>query len=215
MDTVIVNTPVKTKRKAVFLSLLALAIMVIGSVGVDQVTKLAAEKNLMVWEHENNLKLYQGRAHYVWSTADIPPGKRSSEFYLYFGFNYVRNQGAAWGMLANMSDKIRVPFFYVMTLLAVIIILYYLKVTPHGHRLARFALALILSGAIGNFLDRVRVGYVIDWIDVRWNIGGWFYHFPNFNIADSCISVGVFMLLVDSLFLEFLRKRKLAARTVG
>ena len=71
---------------------------------------------------------------------------------------------------------------------------------------------MILSGAIGNFIDRLRVGYVIDWIDVRWNIAGWSYSFPNFNVADSCISVGVFMLLLDALLLEMLRRKKIRAR---
>jgi signal peptidase II len=71
---------------------------------------------------------------------------------------------------------------------------------------------LILSGAIGNFLDRVRFGYVIDWIDVRWNLLGWRYDFPNFNFADSCITVGVSFLLVDMLILEGLRSRAHAAK---
>ena len=204
--------PSRITGRAKVLSVMALLLMIAGSVGLDQVSKIMSEKQLMVWQHDDNLKMYQGRPHHVWSNTPTPPARGSGEFYLYFGFNYVRNQGAAWGMLANLDDKIRIPFFYGMTALAILIILFYLKVTPFGHRFARLALALILSGAMGNFIDRVRVGYVIDWIDVRWNIFDWSYSFPNFNVADSCISVGVFMLLVDATLLEMLRRKKVKAR---
>lgn len=196
--------------RAKILATISLVLIVIGAVGVDQVTKIMSEENLKVWAHAENLRYYQGKPHYVWATSTTQPPRGSDTFYLYFGFNYVRNQGAAWGMLSNLDDKIRIPFFYGMTLLATLIIFYYLWVTPLGHRLARFALVLILSGAIGNFADRYRVGYVIDWIDVKWNIFSWFYHFPNFNVADSCISIGVFLLLIDTIILEAIRKKKLA-----
>ena len=213
--TVISRLPVPPSRitgRAKVLSIVALLLVAAGSVGMDQISKIMSEQRLMVWQHDDNLKMYQGRPHRVWSNSLTPPARDSGEFYLYFGFNYVRNQGAAWGMLADLDDKIRIPFFYGMTALAVIIIFFYLKVTPFGHRLARLALALILSGAVGNFIDRLRVGYVIDWIDVRWNVFGWSYSFPNFNVADSCISVGVFMLLLDATLLEMLRRKKLNAR---
>ncbi|MDE3268843.1 MAG: signal peptidase II [Pseudomonadota bacterium] len=191
------------------LSLLALVFVLASSVVLDQLSKRAAEKELLLWEHPENTRQYQGKPHFIWSTAKSAPDRDSSKFYLYLGFNYVRNQGAAWGMLSDMRDSLRVPFFYIMTAIAVLLILYYLYTTPFDHRLARFALVLILSGAIGNFIDRWRGGYVIDWIDVRWNIGGWFYHFPNFNVADACISVGVFCLLLDASLLEYLRRRRI------
>ena len=204
--------PSRVTKRAKLLALVALLVTMVGSIGLDQISKHMSEQQLMIWQHDEDLRMYQGRPHHVWSNTPTPPARGSGDFYLYFGFNYVRNQGAAWGMLANLDDKFRIPFFYGMTALAVIIILFYLRVTPPGHRLARLALALILSGAIGNFIDRLRVGYVIDWIDVRWNIAGWSYSFPNFNVADSCISVGVFMLLLDALLLEMLRRKKIRAR---
>ena len=191
------------------LSLLSLVLVLASAVVLDQISKRSAEKSLLLWEHPDNTRQYQGKPHFVWSTAKATPERGSSKFYLYFGFNYVRNQGAAWGMLSNLRDSLRVPFFYIMTAVAVLLIFYYLYTTPFDHRLARYALVLILSGALGNFIDRLRVGYVIDWIDVRWNIGGWFYYFPNFNIADSCISIGVFCLLIDASLLEFMRRRRL------
>lgn len=182
--------------------LLALFIMFVGSVGLDQLSKIEAEKNLMAYSHETNLKHYQGKQHPLWAIGTPMPAKGEVAFYLSFNLNYVRNQGAAWGSFSNMPDKYRIPFFYGIIAIASIVILLYFRATPWHHRTARFALILVLSGAFGNFLDRVRIGYVIDWIDVRWNLFGWIYNFPNFNLADAAVSGGVILLLIDSLFLE-------------
>ena len=216
-------------------SILALAILVMGSIGLDQITKYAAEKNLMIWSSNENLKEYQGKRFPIWQTGSLSSTSTSrSQFYLSFSLNYVRNQGAAWGFLSDWDDVYRVPFFYVVTLVAVIIIFLYLYSTPHSHRLARFTLALILSGAIGNFIDRVWRGYVIDFLDFRWvlplpldlnlkidffpsyldffnfelNTNAWKYNFPNFNWADSMITVGVIFLIFDMIVLEYLRKNR-------
>jgi signal peptidase II len=187
-------------------SYLFLLVMILGSIGLDQATKFHSEETLMAWSHETDPNLYKGSRYPIASAGSVTPGEETSA-YFYFGFNYVRNLGAAWGALSNLPDKIRVPFFYVVTIVAVFIIGLYIRSTPVEHRLAIFALGLILSGAIGNFIDRLRLGYVIDWIDVRWNLAGWRYDFPNFNIADSAITVGVGFLLFDMLILENLRRR--------
>ncbi|MBM4250933.1 MAG: signal peptidase II [Deltaproteobacteria bacterium] len=191
------------------LSLLFLLLMVLGSIGLDQVTKYHAQSTLMVWSDAENLSSYRGQRYPLWSSDGSDGAPDGSHAFISLSTNYVRNLGAAWGALSNLPDVIRVPFFYLVTCLAVFIILLYLRSTPVHHRLAIFSLSLILSGAIGNFLDRIRFGYVIDWIDVRWNLAGWRYDFPNFNFADSCITVGVSLLLVDMLFLE--RKREQTA----
>ncbi len=176
-------------------------LLLVGAIGLDQVTKYHAKAFRMVWSHESDLDLYQGSRYPVWFSGPESDSLRSKP-YVYFGFNYVRNQGAAWGMLHDLNDKIRIPFFYMVTFIAVIAIFLYFQSTPPHHLLARFALVLVLSGAVGNFLDRIILGYVIDWIDVSWNIFGWAYDFPKFNIADSCISVGIALLIIDMLFLE-------------
>lgn len=183
--------------------ILALIVMILASVTIDQVSKLHAERTLMVWSHETNADEYRGRAFPIKDFGD----PHSLGTYLSFNFNYVRNQGAAWGALANVDDHIRVPFFYGVTVFAVVVLALYFRSTPAAHSLARFALALIFSGAVGNFIDRLRLGYVIDWIYVHWRIFGWEYHFPNFNWADSCITVGVSLLLFDMLILEGSRRK--------
>ena len=192
--------------RAKVLSIIALVLMVIGSIGIDQTTKVHAQSTLMQWTDDKDPSLYQGRRYPLWTIGS--PQSPDSNLYLSFNFNYVRNLGAAWGALSHLPDGTRVPFFYAVTVLAVIIIGFYMRSTPLSHRLAIFALSLILSGAIGNFLDRYNLGYVIDWIDVRWNLFGWRYDFPNFNFADSCITVGVTLLMIDMIILEAIRKRR-------
>lgn len=197
-------------KRTRLLSYFFLAIMIIGSVGLDQVSKIQSEENLMMWSHETDPNLYKGQRYPLTSWGSNLPDD-GSKFYLSFNLNYVRNLGAAWGALSGLPDNVRIPFFYLVTVVAVVIIGLYIRSTPVEHRLAIFALGLILSGAVGNFIDRLRLGYVIDWIDVRWNLFGWRYDFPNFNIADSAITVGVAFLIFDMMVLETLRRKN----TVG
>lgn len=191
-------------RKAVYLTFMYLAIMLSGSVILDQATKLASESKLMVYSSDDNHREYQGSFHPVF----ILGSNDGQSNFLSLNFSYVRNPGAAWGAFANIDDKIREPLFHVVTVFAVGMIFLYMLQTPFHHRLAQFGLALILSGAVGNFIDRLRLGYVIDWIDFRWNIFGWYYAFPNFNVADSAITVGASFWLFDSLILERRRQKR-------
>ena len=115
-------------------------------------------------------------------------------------FNIVRvhNTGAAFSFLADASGWQR-WFFTGIGVVAVGVILWMLKAHP-GQKLFSFAMACILGGAVGNVIDRVRFGYVVDFLDFHW--GTW--HFPAFNIADSAISIGAACLILD----ELLRVRK-------
>ncbi len=205
-STVIARKLSSAAKRTRLVSYIFLLFMILGSVGLDQASKFHSEETLMAWSHESDPNLYKGSRFPITSVGSVTPGEETP-VYLYLGFNYVRNLGAAWGALSNLPDNIRVPFFYVVTTVAVFIIGLYIRTTPVEHRLAIFSLALILSGAIGNFIDRLRLGYVIDWIDVRWNLVGWRYDFPNFNVADSAITVGVAFLMFDMLVLETIRRR--------
>lgn len=223
-------------KKSRILSYLALLVILLASVGLDITTKNMAQKDLLVWSSPENLKEYRGASIPVFSLGKFSPTNKQENFYVGFSLTYVRNQGAAWGMLSDLEDRIRVPFFHLVTLIAVMIIFYYLWTTPFHHRLARFAFILILSGAIGNFADRIRLGYVIDFLDVHWVIplpfhmkfdigffptfldflnfkvdtNVWAYDFPKFNWADSMITTGVILLIFDMIILESLRRRKLS-----
>jgi signal peptidase II len=109
-----------------------------------------------------------------------------------FSLTYIRNQGAAFGILANSS--LRVPFFISVSVIAMLGILWFLKKRHDHQRLGNLALAFVFSGALGNLIDRVRLGEVIDFIDVYWRQ----YHWPAFNVADSAITVGVALLILDA-----------------
>jgi signal peptidase II len=115
-------------------------------------------------------------------------------------FNVVRvhNSGAAFSFLAGASGWQR-WFFTVIGFVAAAVIVWMLKSHP-GQRLFSFAMACILGGAIGNVIDRLLHGYVIDFLDFHWRS----WHFPAFNVADAAITVGAACLILD----ELLRVRR-------
>jgi len=113
----------------------------------------------------------------------------------FFNISYVRNPGAAFGFLAHASPIFRSIFFALVTVLAIGLICYYLVKSRADQPRLVFALSLILSGALGNLIDRVRFGEVVDFIDVYWRT----YHWPAFNIADSAISLGALIMALEML----------------
>jgi signal peptidase II len=114
-----------------------------------------------------------------------------------FAYTYVRNRGAAFSFLDNAPAWFRDPFFLTLPIVALIIIGVLIYRLPESKRLNALTLSLIATGAIGNFIDRIKWGYVVDFIDVHWKE---VYHYPRFNIADSCIVVGVGIMFVMSFF---------------
>lgn len=108
-----------------------------------------------------------------------------------FSFTYLRNRGAAFSFLSDASW--RLPFFIAVTLIAMVVILVALNKMREEQKLAQVSLAMIFSGAVGNLIDRIRLGEVIDFLDVYWRT----HHWPAFNIADSMICVGVALVAID------------------
>ncbi|MBN9681891.1 MULTISPECIES: signal peptidase II [unclassified Corallococcus] len=116
----------------------------------------------------------------------------------YWHFRYVENPGAAWGMFSSLPETARKAFFHVVSLVALGFILTLYRKTEPSQKAVRVALALITGGALGNFVDRLIRGYVIDFIDWHWrNQPG--MRWPTFNVADAAICVGVALMLLDSL----------------
>ena len=128
--------------------------------------------------------------------AYCPPKDVIEDFW---AFRYVENPGAAWGLFADARESVRRPFFLVVALIAVGFIIGYYRRLEADQRMLAVALSLVLGGAIGNFIDRLHLSYVIDFIDwyVIWD--GRPAHWPTFNIADAAISIGVCLLLLDTL----------------
>ncbi len=117
---------------------------------------------------------------------------------------HARNTGAAFSFLAGAGGWQR----WVFTAFAVVvsgIIVYTLRRTPKSHQLQSAGLTLIVSGALGNVIDRVQHGYVVDFVAVHWGEA----YFPAFNVADSCITIGAGLILLDAL-LEWRRERRIA-----
>jgi signal peptidase II len=110
----------------------------------------------------------------------------------FFNIVHVRNPGAAFGFLAGAPPLFRSVFFISVTVVAILLILRYLRVSRIEEPSLVWALALILSGAVGNLIDRVRFGEVVDFLDVY--VGT--YHWPAFNVADSAITVGAVILMM-------------------
>lgn len=111
-----------------------------------------------------------------------------------FQLTYLRNRGAAFSFLSDAGGWQR-WFFISLSVVASVAISIWLRRLPQGRHWEAAAWALVLGGALGNLIDRIAYGYVIDFLDVYY--GDW--HWPAFNIADSAITIGVVMLLIDAM----------------
>lgn len=150
------------------------------------------------------------------STVSIVALDQASKFYVdkYVGLNesievvkgmlnitHIRNTGAAFGFLSGVSQPLGGYFFISISVLALMGILYFLK-KMDDDELLTLGFSLIFGGALGNLTDRVRMGVVIDFIDLYIKS----YHWPAFNVADTCISLGAVLLM-----LKFTKKAKRCA----
>ena len=124
--------------------------------------------------------------------ASLQPGQVSPVIPGFFELTLALNRGAAFGFLANMPDGLRQILLALATLVAMAAVGYFLIHEHYSGHLAQVSLALIIGGAVGNIIDRVRLGDVIDFLDFYFND----FHYPAFNVADSCICVGVVLLFV-------------------
>ena len=117
----------------------------------------------------------------------------------FFYLTHVRNPGAAFGLFADAEPTMRIVFFLGVSVVAIGIIVSFLRQLAPGDRLSAMALGLILGGAVGNLIDRVRFQEVVDFLHFKlW--GG--YTWPDFNLADSFIVVGVGILVLELLAAE-------------
>ncbi len=112
----------------------------------------------------------------------------------FFNLTYIRNTGAAFGILADAHPAFRIPFFIAVPLVALGVIFSIFRKLPSHSVFMASALAFVVGGAIGNLIDRIRLGFVVDFLDFHWKFK---IHYPAFNVADSAILIGVFMILLD------------------
>lgn len=139
-------------------------------VALDQATKAVVDRNLLLHESRSVL---EGLVR----------------------LTYVQNRGAAFGIFSDAGLPYQHVLLALVSLGALLAIAIYAWRLPARSTLPQTALALVMGGAVGNLLDRARLGYVIDYVDVYWGA----YHWPAFNVADAAISIGVTLLVLDIL----------------
>lgn len=135
---------------------------------LDQISKFIIKTNFNVYD---NINIFKG----------------------FFQIFYAKNSGAIWGLFHNQSNSIIPKIITLISTIAVLILIFFfLKVSPK-HKLEILSLSFIIGGAIGNIIDRIHQGFVVDFLDFY--ING--YHWPTFNIADSFITIGVIILAIS------------------
>jgi len=139
---------------------------------VDQITKFLTVQNISLGE-----------------SIEVIPG--------IFSLTYIQNTGAAWSILEGQMN-----FFYIITLIVVIMLIYFLHKEAKGEPLFALAISFMLGGALGNFIDRLHLQYVIDMFQLD------FISFPIFNVADSALTVGVIIMLLYVIKDEFFNKNE-------
>ena len=150
-------------------------LLVVGSlvVLIDQITKIWVDKTMNLYE-----------------STPIVPGL--------LDLDYIRNTGAAFGFLSGSHAGFRIPFFILVSSVAIGIILFLFYKLEESEVMMPLALSLVLGGAIGNLIDRIRLGEVIDFILFHYKAFRW----PAFNVADIGITVGVTLLVLKIFLLE-------------
>jgi signal peptidase II len=109
--------------------------------------------------------------------------------------SYVRNSGVAFGLFAEIQSVWKPYILASMAVIAVVVILLYSARMPSNRVLLQLALAITLGGILGNFTDRILHGYVVDFLELHIKD---VFHWPTFNVADSAITIGIGLLLVDT-----------------
>ena len=135
----------------------------------------------------------------AWAARSLRFGGEWSVIRNFFNLSYAQNTGVAFSMFDQQGDPGRWGLS-VVAVVAGVLVLYFFWRTPRSDDRILGSLALLLAGIVGNVVDRLRLGFVIDFIDVQF--GSW--HYPTFNIADAAICIGAGLLIID----VFLSKRK-------
>lgn len=128
-----------------------------------------------------------------WIVSDFYYGETLTVISGFFDLTHVRNPGGAFSLFARGSSDYRLAFFLVAGAVAITLLLVFYRRLPSNALVSAAALGGILGGALGNLTDRVLYGEVIDWLDFY--VGA--YTWPTFNVADSCIVVGVCVLILE------------------
>ncbi len=136
----------------------------------------------------------------AWATRHLRFGDDRHPIPGFLNFAYAENRGVAFSLLDDHGDSGRWGLS-IVAFVAAALVVYFIWRTPRSDDRILGSLALLLAGIVGNVTDRLRLGFVIDWIDVQF--GQW--HYPTFNVADSAICIGAALLIIDMFYVK--RKR--------
>lgn len=162
-----------TDRRALIWDILPVVLLVF-FILLDQITKTCC-KNLAE-NHE-------------WSSTTVIEG--------FFYFYYTKNTGAAFSFLAGVSWG--QTFFLILTAVALVLFfVFYVYISKNNYRWMRVSMVFVIAGTIGNFIDRLAYGFVVDFLSFIFGS----YHFPVFNLADVFITIGVIMIVINYLFID-------------
>lgn len=123
----------------------------------------------------------------------------------FFNINYVQNMGAAFGLMSSADERFRILFFSVVITAAVLALLGMLRKSIAKSLYESVSLSLILGGALGNAINRLQLGYVVDFLHFHWRD---IYHFPSFNLADISICIGVALFIISPLWQAYRKTTK-------
>lgn len=108
----------------------------------------------------------------------------------FFSLRYVKNTGAAWGMMAGLND-----WLVLLSGLILMVLIVFRRRIVGRRRIHEVCAGLMIAGVVGNLIDRLRLGYVVDFLDFYWGA----HHFPAFNVADACICTGVGLYILSQI----------------
>jgi len=161
--------------------------MGVGISGINKIRKLALIAGTVVVADQVT-KIIVLHTLPLFESVPVIPG--------FFNLTHIHNPGGAFGFLSSQTSQLQQVIFLLIPLAAVGLILFFYWKTPYDYRLLSAGLAMVFGGAIGNIIDRIRMGEVVDFLDFY--LGS--LHWPAFNIADSAVTVGMIIFLYHLAF---------------
>lgn len=163
----------------------------------EQLEKPAARTPFAIWIYVSAAVILLDQVS-KWAIVKHVPLYEQIQVLPFFNITHQQNEGAAFSFLADAAGWQRWFFIALALGISAVIVVWLWRLRNAGQVVLSAGLALVLGGAIGNVIDRIRLGHVVDFVQVL--IAGW--PFPSFNVADSAITVGAVLLIVDALFIS-------------